>query len=52
MIKEVPEELQAYWTFQEELMVEDGLVLKGSRIIIPKNKLNQILKMIHESHSD
>ena len=29
-IKEVPSEIQAYWTFQEELMIEDGLVLKGT----------------------
>ena len=47
-IKEVPNELQAYWTFQEELTVEDGIVLKGTRIVIPKNKPDQILTMIHE----
>ena len=29
-IKEVPPEIQAYWTFQEELMIEDGLILKGT----------------------
>ena len=49
-IKEVSNELQAYWTFWEELTIEDGLVLKGTRIVIPKNKHNQILKMIHEGH--
>ena len=27
-IKEVPSELQAYWTFREELTLEDGLILK------------------------
>ena len=48
-IKEVLNKLQAYWTFQEELTIEDGLVLKGTRIVIPKNKYNQIL-MIHEGH--
>ena len=42
-IKEVPNELQAYWAFWE-LTIEDGLVLKGTRIVIPKNKCNQILK--------
>ena len=31
-------------------MVEDGLMLKGTRIVIPKNKCKQILKMIHEGH--
>ena len=49
-IKEVPNELQPYWTFQEKLTIEDGLVLKGTRIVILKNKHNQILKMIHEGH--
>ena len=28
-IKEVPPEIQVYWTFQEKLTIEDGLVLKG-----------------------
>ena len=27
-IREVPSELQAYWTFREELTFEDGIVLK------------------------
>ena len=29
-IKEVPSVIQPYWTFHEELTVEDGLVLKGT----------------------
>ena len=49
-IKEVPNELQAYWTFQEELTIKDGLVPIDTRIVLPKNKCNQILKMIHEGH--
>ena len=42
--------MQAYWTFHEELTVEDGLVLKGTWIVIPKNMCKQILTKIHESH--
>ena len=34
-IKQVPLDLQPYWTFREELTVEDGLILKGTRIVIP-----------------
>ena len=34
-MKEVPHKIQAYLTFQEELTIEDGLVLKGTRIVIP-----------------
>ena len=49
-IKEVPPEIQAYWTFHEELTIEDGLVLKGTQIVIPKNKCKQILTMIHKGH--
>ena len=28
--REVPSEKQPYWTFREELTVEDGIVLKGT----------------------
>ena len=47
-IKEVPHEMQAYWTFHEKLTIEDGLVLKGTRIVIPKSKCKQVLTMIHK----
>ena len=49
-IKEVPKEIQKYWTFHEELTIEDGLILKGMRIIIPDKKREEILKQIHEGH--
>ena len=49
-IREVPSKIQPYWTFQEELTIEDGLVLKGTRIIIPDKKREDILKLIHEGH--
>ena len=49
-IKEVPNILQSYWKFREELTVEDGHVLKGTRIIIPNKKHEVLLKLIHEGH--
>ena len=49
-IKEVPSELQPYWTFREELTIEDGLILKGTRIVIPNKKCESIPKLIHEGH--
>ena len=48
--KEVPPEIQAYWTFREELTIEDGLILKGTQILIPNNKCKQISAMIHKGH--
>ena len=49
-IEEVLTEVQKYWTFHKELTIEDGLVLKGTKIIIPNQKREEILKLIHEGH--
>ena len=49
-IKEVPPEIKAYWTFHDELTIEDGLVLKDTRIVIPNSKHKQVLTMIHKGH--
>ena len=49
-IKEVSSVLQSYWTFREELMIEDGIILKGTRIVIPAKKYEALLKLIHEGH--
>ena len=46
-IKEVPSVLQSYWAFREELMIEDGIILKGTRIVIPAKKHEAVLKLIH-----
>ena len=49
-IKKVPKEIKKYWTFHEELMIEDARILKGMRIVIPDEKREEILKQIHEGH--
>ena len=49
-INEVPNVLQPYWTFREEFMVEGGIVLKGTQIVILTKKFEAILKSIHEGH--
>ena len=49
-IKQVPPELQPYWTFREELTIEDDLMLKGTRIVIPSKEHQAILKQIHKGH--
>ena len=49
-IKQVPPVLQPFWTFREELTVDNGLILKGTRIVIPNNQCNAILKLPHEGH--
>ena len=49
-IKEIPLVLPLYWTLHEELTIEDGLILKGTRIVIPSKKHEAILNQIHGSH--
>ena len=49
-IKEIPQVLHPYQTFHEELTIEDGLILKGTQIVIPNKKCEAILKQIHDSH--
>ena len=34
----------------KKLTIEDGLILKGMRIVIPDKKREEILKQIHEGH--
>ena len=31
-------------------MIEDGIILKGTRIVIPAKKYEALLKLIHEGH--
>ena len=49
--RDVPKQLHPYWAFRDELSaVEDGLVLKGERILIPRTMRKYILSKPHEGH--
>ena len=49
-MKELPSEIHAFWIFREEMTIKDGLILKGTRVVIPSQKQAEILKLIHEGH--
>ena len=49
-VQELQKELQAYWTFREEMTVEDGLILKATRIVIPPSMRESTLLQLHEGH--
>ena len=49
-IREVPRDIQSYGTFREELTVGDGIVLKGTCIVIPHKKHQAMLNLICEGH--
>ena len=45
-----PPHLYGYWNYRDELTVSDGLILKGTRIVIPKSLQSEVLKQIHNAH--
>jgi len=40
--EEVPPCVQSYFHFRNELSVQDGLVLKGERLVVPKSIREEI----------
>ena len=49
-IKELAPALKSYWTFREELTVENGMVLKDTCIVIPHKMRKRILNQLYEGH--
>ncbi len=48
--KDCPAKIQDYWNCRSELTVVDGIVLKGSKFVIPSSLREQMLQKIHEGH--
>ena len=48
--KQVPVSLRKYWAYRDELSIENGLVLKGERVIVPECQRAEILEKIHQAH--
>ena len=49
-IREVPSALKPYWPYRDELSVEDGLVMKSDRVVVPKSMQKGVLETIHSAH--
>ena len=47
---EVSDFVKPYWNFRDELSILNGIVLKGSRIVIPKAMKREVLTQIHNGH--
>ena len=43
-------EIQPYWTFHEEMTIEDGLLLKGPCIIVPQTLHKEMIQLLHTGH--
>lgn len=39
-----------YYSFQDELSVQDGIIFRGERAVIPDTFGGEITKLIHSSH--
>ena len=48
--RDVSQTLRKYWPFRDELSIEDGILLKGPRLIIPGKLRAEYLTKIHEAH--
>ena len=47
---EAPSPSRPYWNYHDELSIEDGLIVKGKRIVIPASMTKEILEKLHAAH--
>lgn len=47
---ECPLPLCDFWNFREDLTIEDGIILKCDRIVVPPTLRPNILKTVHQGH--
>ena len=48
--KQCPKELWDYWNIRCDLVLEDGLILKGDREVVPESLRPQVLEATHIGH--
>ena len=48
--RHVPRLARRYWDFRDELSTDDGMLLKGLRLIIPGELQEEYLSCLHEGH--
>ena len=48
--RHVPRLARRYWDFRDELSTDDGMLLKGLRLIIPGELQEEYLSRLHEGH--
>ena len=48
--RHIPRLARRYWDFRDELSTDDGMLLKGPRLIIPGELQEEYLSCLHEGH--
>ena len=46
----LPKPMRQHWSCRDELTVEEGIILKGEKVFIPKTLKPYILEKLHEGH--
>ena len=46
----LPQELHTFWNYREDLSMENGLITKGARLLIPSTLRKKVLEPIHNGH--
>ena len=49
-MQDIPEHLHPYWCFRHELIIIDGLIIKGNRVVIPTSMRPATLNRLHDAH--
>ena len=49
-IEKFPNHLHRFWNFTDELSIENAIIMKGHKILIPSSMQHKILELIHEGH--
>ncbi|XP_022785990.1 uncharacterized protein K02A2.6-like [Stylophora pistillata] len=48
--EEIPVCIREYWNYKEELTVQDGVLYKGMKVIVPASTRPQMIARAHSSH--
>ena len=48
--RHVPHMARRYWDFRDEISTDDGMLLKGPRLIIPGELQEEYLSHLHQGH--
>ena len=46
----LPQELHTFWNYREDLLMENGLITKGARLLIPSTLRKKVLEQINDGH--
>ena len=49
-VRSVPESIHPFWNYRDELAVEDGLIFKAHKLVIPSSQKHEFLKDLHVDH--